>query len=242
MKFACTLAILAGTATSSTTLANDPVSFCFRSRTPGVQVINDEIVLSNNFTGVLQLALIGRVNDPTAYSLGGFGGAIGSSLPITRSQLTIREMTNLPIDLPSGNDGMLFPFRTLFQGGDGNDLAPENQPPSLVGFDSVISGTPSVGRYSFNGDTDPRVGFGDDDLYFFEVTITPTFQQDLLTFTSYTGPNNINQLIYDLGGGVYNYRVVDSKSCDLVIRRVPTPGALALLGLGGLVAARRRRA
>lgn len=242
MKKTPVVAVLALAGIAGTVYA-DGVQFGFRSRTAGVDVVGGEIVLAEDFTGTIQLALTGAVDPASgAYSLGGFGGAIGSSLAMIQSALTFRQALGLPLDFPSGNEGMLFPFRSLFQGGDGNDAAPENAPGSLVGFDSAVAGTPAVGRFTDAVDVDPRVGYGDNDLYYFEVSIDAAFVSDTMTYTSYTGVDNITQLIYDLGGGLYRYEVTSAKDAELVIRRIPAPGALALLGLGGLVAARRRRA
>ena len=238
------IAVIAVAGMASAAVADD-ISFGFRSDTNAI--VGGEITLPEGFTGTIGLYLTGTMTDDgqgdSPFSLGGFGGAIstddGSSSLAMRGG-NWREFEGIDLDIPTTKMGMVHPFRDLFgpadapPGSNDNGTA-DNQFASLVGFDLATNGV---------GDLDGAVGTGsNDDLYKFEIEITDgTARMFFVNFETNEGVDNVNQIIYETSSGGFRYEVVDGGDARLKITIVPAPGALALLGLGGFAAARRRRA
>lgn len=101
-------------------------------------------------------------------------------------------------------------------------------PAGYVNGQSIIYGFPGVWGINVNnvvnpGDFTPYIGVG-----------TVPFNVDLTTYFGVSTPSNWNTLLTTLGNA--------SITVEYTYTPVPVPGAAALLGLGTLVASRRRRA
>ncbi len=132
---------------------------------------------------------------------------------------------------------------------------------SLAGTPTVTQGTTDI-DFAFGG-TSATVGDPVDPLRFGNIVIT--FNVDstsgpitldvasILGVTTGSGVIIFNEIVEDRNTGSFKVKktfflfapatqAVDVANISLVEQRfVPTPGAMALLGLGGLVAGRRRR-
>lgn len=116
-------------------------------------------------------------------------------------------------------------FGPLSPGGIEQVLAASSGDQILVTFwaRSVSAGTPNSMLVTLDGQTVANtIDYTNTDYVQFSATITVTNNNPLLSFT-FTNPPD--------------YYLLDDVSADIV----PAPGAAAILGLGGLLAARRRR-
>lgn len=152
----------------------------------------------------------------------------GAGQGFMRSTMTITNTTNAPLDIS------LFNYADLdLNGSFGNDRAVQTSPNSMQVFD----GGQYVADFS---------AIGSDA---FQVGVYPSVFNALTD----TGVTNLNNTVLPFGGatgadftGAFQWNVsIDagfSRSVVSTISLIPTPGAAAVLGLGGLVGMRRRRA
>lgn len=139
-------------------------------------------------------------------------------------------------ELGGGNvTGMMDPYR----GGVGaNDNAPANGAPALSGWQIVPLSLAAPGQNSFTGllanNDNNATRWG---LYAFDFT----YQGGNVTWTAEATADagTGNRFAFWFGGTT---PANSATSTNGTITFVPAPGAAALLGIGGLVAARRRRA
>lgn len=178
-----------------------------------------------------------------------FPGVDNTGAPTTETAYDGRHVPNTP----ASNTGRMFPFGSGGQGvasssglltsfvDGGNRLrfagsknttettnvawgvAAAQQPASLSGTNFVSNPNVTVFRYSIT----IAAASADRDLIASVVQISGGLVK------WYTNTN---------GTGVLNDNSITINTGTIAVRAIPAPGALALLGLGGLVAARRRRA
>ncbi|MFI4896259.1 MAG: hypothetical protein ACIARR_00360 [Phycisphaerales bacterium JB059] len=117
---------------------------------------------------------------------------------------------------------------------------------SIFGFNGASTATGAVGLGGSSDILGPDLDPGLDGITVFTFQFTPSGSAtigDFITFTASDGPGPNSALQWGEEGGIVILpREYDEIIfTDLSFHIIPTPPGAALLGLGGLVAARRRR-
>jgi hypothetical protein len=193
-------------------------------------------------TASTALAQVVGISGDIAGSAEGTGATFSGSVEYVHlggndGQLTI-DLTN---DSPAPVGGFLTGL--LFRGsaGDGPLLASlaSADPTSFLDtgaafagpFGSFDGGAALNGNWLGGGDPSLGLGIGQGGRFIFEID---SANASLLTTASFFGSA-------DQPGMVMRFRGLNGGLSDMVPVVIPAPSALALLGLGGLVATRRRR-
>ncbi|MFN7022586.1 MAG: hypothetical protein ACK4WH_14850 [Phycisphaerales bacterium] len=186
------------------------------------------------------------VNNPASGSfaraqLSRFEAQLAGTIPPTST-----DSSGLPTGAAAGRAGLHSPYRGGLSNANDNTLPANGTPDTRAGVVGIFSVLPLAISQTNQGN--PDVGSPNDSwfgLYSFTFTADDNFTGDvIITAAPKADPNTMNSFGYFNDGVAVPLTSPNSVNgvAHLSIVAVPAPGAAALVGLGGLVAFRRRRA
>ncbi|MFI4896257.1 MAG: hypothetical protein ACIARR_00350 [Phycisphaerales bacterium JB059] len=169
------------------------------------------------------------------------------TITVTAADMTIGigQMTTISVVLSdniAGNSVFAFDVDVTAAGDAGfslSDLAPEA---SVFGWNGGLAGNVASGLGGSSDILGPDLDPSLDDLAVFSFKVMGT-SEGSISFTASDGAGPNPAIQWGSGGGiVINPEVYDSiEFVGATVRVTPAPSGMALLGLGGLAVARRRR-
>jgi len=151
---------------------------------------------------------------------------------------TSPDTSGLPTGTASVRAGLHAPFRGGLSDSNNNTL-PANGTIAANGITGILPLTISEsGQGNPDAGADNNAWYG---LYSFNF-VAGAGGTTTITAAAVPDPNTGNTFGYFNSGAAVPLNSANSTGCTQLITVVPAPGALALLGMGGLIAGRRRRA